>query len=185
MLLMSDVADTRIFNSLSFRNGKPKCIDFRISANRERRVDLPKTECDQIRKKDRLSYRFDLYAIELTKVDLYNDVTKGEPTSDTRPSNTSFEVEIELKEMAFLRQEAAKVKTGQPNEFVRIATSFLENLRTFAQYALPNQLPPGWKPLAPPPAAVAAAAAAAAGKKRTREEEAPPNAKEGYGKAWS
>lgn len=167
----------------SLRNGKPKCIDFRISANRERRVDLPKTECDQIRKKDRLSYRFDLYAIELTKVDLYNDVKNGEPASD-RPSNTSFEVEIELKEMAFLRQEAAKVKTGQPNEFVRIATSFLENLRTFAQYALPNQLPPGWKPLAAAPAAQASAAAAAT-KKRTREDEPPPNAKEGYGKAWN
>lgn len=171
-----------LFVTSSLRNGKPKCIDFRISANRERRVELPTGECDQLRRKDRLSYRFDLFALELTKVDLFNNLTRGEPTSE-RPTSTTFEVEVEVKEMAYLRAEAAKVRAGVPNDFVRVATALLETMRTLAQYALPNQLPPGWKPLTPSPAAIAAAAAAAQNKKRPREEEEQP--RQEYGKAWS
>jgi hypothetical protein len=144
---------------------------------------LPKSECDQIRRKDRLSYRFDLFAIELTKVDLFSSVVRGEPSSD-RPASTTFEVEVELKELAFLRQEAAKVRANVPNEFVRVATALLETMRTLAQYALPGQLPPGWKPLPPSTTTAAAAAAQAQGKKRPREDEAASN-KEEYGKAWS
>ena len=106
---------------VDFWNGKAKCIDFRISANRERRVEMPRTECDQIRRKDRMSYRFDMWAIELTKVEMFTSVKNGEPASE-RPASTTFEVEVEIKELDHLRREAAKVKAGQPNEFVRIAS---------------------------------------------------------------
>ncbi len=71
-----------------------------------------------------MSYRFDLWAIELTKVDLFTALNaKGEPLSE-KPASTTFEVEAEIKAsgMDMLRREAAKVRAGQPNEFVRIAT---------------------------------------------------------------
>jgi len=176
---------------LDFYHGKPKSIDFRISANRERKVvDLPKNEPDQIRRKDRLSYRFDLWKIELTKVELYNGVTKSghEPLHGwDRPTQTSYEVEVEIRHLDYLKQEAVKVSEGrQPNDFVRMAAAFLDQMRTLSLYAWPGQMPPGWKA----PAAVhmpqqmqQQQQQTAASKKRQREEE--EGNKDEYGKAWS
>ena len=87
-------------------------------------VPVPTSACDQIRRKDRLSYRFDLWAIELTKVDLYTSVSaKGDPLPDSK-AKTTFEVEVEIRPegMDLLRREAIKVRAGRPNDFTRIAT---------------------------------------------------------------
>jgi len=171
-------------------------------------VPLPTCEPDQIRRKDRRSYRFDLWSIELTRVDQYSgaaSVVRGAIADGARATSTTFEVEVEIKEMDFLRREAAKVRAGQPNDFVKIGTAFLDTLRTLSQFAFPGQLPPNLKQQqqqqqqqhasasaagasagAAQPAA-AAAAAASATKKRPREDEqqAAAAAKQEYGKAWS
>jgi hypothetical protein len=71
-----------------------------------------------------MSYRFDLWAIELTKVDLYTSLSaKGEPLPEGK-AKTTFEVEVEIRPegMELLRREALKVKVGRPNDFTRIAT---------------------------------------------------------------
>lgn len=143
-----------------------------------------------MRRKERLTYRYELFAIELTKVDLFNTLVRGEPAND-RPNSTTFEVEIELRELAFLRSEAAKVKQGQPNDFVRIAGALLDTMRTLAQYALPSQLPVGWKPIVTQTPTNAnstpttATTGASQGKKRTREEENASNTEDEFGKRWS
>jgi len=158
---------------IEFWSGKPKSIDFRVSASRERTVPLPTCEPDQIRRKDRRTYRFDLWSLELTRVDLFtgSSLTKGELRPDARPASSTFEVEVELKETECLRREAAKVRAGQPNDFVKIASALLDTMRTLAQFAFPGQLPPNLKQQA-----AAAAAAAQQQQQQQQQHSAMPNA---------
>jgi hypothetical protein len=168
-------------------------------------VALPTCEPDQIRRKDRRSYRFDLWSIELTRVDQYSgaaSIVRGAIADGARATSTTFEVEVEIKEMDFLRREAAKVRAGQPNDFVKIGTAFLDTLRTLSQFAFPGQLPPNLKQqqqqqhasasaagagagAAQPPAVAAAAASATKKRPREDEQQAAAAAKQEYGKAWS
>ena len=136
-----------------------------------------------------MSYRYDLWAIELTKVDLFTALSNGEPVSD-KPASTTFEVELEIKEMDYLRREAAKVKAGAPNDFVKVATAMMDQMRTLSQYAFPGVLPPHMR-LSPQAqaaanaAAAAALAAAQASSKRKREEEESAAANQEFGRSWS
>lgn len=157
-------------------------------------VPVPLSAPDQIRRKDRMSYRYDLWSIELTKVDLFTALaSNGEPVS-AQPASTTFEVEVEIREMEYLRREAAKVRAGAPNEFVKVATAMIDQMRTLSQYAFPGTLPPHMR-LTPQAQAQAAAnqaaqaaqaAAAQASSKRKREEEesAAANQQE-FGRSWS
>lgn len=154
-------------------------------------VPLPTTAPDQLRRKDRMSYRYDLWAIELTKVDLFTALSPaGEPLTE-KPASTTFEVEVEIKEMDYLRREAAKVKSGAPNDFVKVATSMLDQMRTLSQYAFPGALPPHMRlsPAAQAQANAAAAAAAAAAaqtsKRKREEEESAAITQQEFGRAWS
>jgi len=112
-------------------------VDFRISASTE--VDfgtgiqireLPKHG----RQKERLSYQFELFSVDLTKVE----------QGDWEGTRTVYETEIELVEMHVLRAEKEKRESGMPNDFMTIATALVNNIRAFLliakefqQYSLP------------------------------------------------
>ena len=95
------------------------CKDLRISASRERKVPLPARlpPAQLERRKDRMSYRYDIWSVDLTRVE---SVT------------TSFEVEIELRDTALLRAEAGKERRGEPNTLTELAINFICQMRAYS-----------------------------------------------------
>lgn len=169
-------------------------------------VPLPTVACDQVRLKDRHSYTFDLWRIDVSRVELYTKVTATGTLLSDRPAAVSHEVELELRASAieYVRQEAKKVRANQPNEFVRIASALYDNIRTLTHYAFPNKIPDKWRErdaaaaaaaaTKTPPSTTAAqsqqqqlatAAVQQATKKRKLEEEQQKSTKDEWGKVWS
>ncbi|ELR23970.1 mRNA capping enzyme, beta chain, putative [Acanthamoeba castellanii str. Neff] len=87
-------------------------IDFRISASTEEHVERPHTRPSHERQKERISYRFELFSFDLTKVEKL----------DRQGTSTTYEMEVELADMALVRAERQKLNNKLPNDFLAIAT---------------------------------------------------------------
>jgi hypothetical protein len=133
--------------SLDFHNSTLQSLDFRVTAAIELPFDrekLPKNAIpDQIRRKDRLSYAFELWSIDITRVDTYLaaqiDKVSGKTTGNPK---VSYEIEVELIDNEFVRNEAVKHRRGEGNQIIWIAQSLFDNLRTLSKFAFPNVQPP-------------------------------------------
>jgi hypothetical protein len=88
-------------------------------------VDRPHTKPTHNRKKERISYQFELFSFDLTKVE----------KNDRQGTSTTYEMEIELMDMDLLRAERHKLDNKLPNDFLTIATGThrTHNARAAAQ----------------------------------------------------
>ena len=92
-------------------------------------------KCLHARVKERRSYGFDLWKVELTKVKHYNDVRNtGELYNALQPDKTTFEVEVEL-DTELVRAERQKVAAQQPNCFNAIVLMAMKYVRGLAKEA--------------------------------------------------
>ncbi|KAL6061422.1 mRNA-capping enzyme subunit beta [Balamuthia mandrillaris] len=90
-------------------------LDFRISASEEEPVPedaIKGGRASHERKKERISYVFELYSFDLTKVQMTNNRTQAE--------ETTYEMEIELLDMKRLFTEFTLAERNAPNSFVPI-----------------------------------------------------------------
>jgi hypothetical protein len=79
---------------------------------REEHVERPHTRPSHERQKERISYRFELFSFDLTKVEKL----------DRQGTSTTYEMELELADMALVRAERQKLNNKLPNDFLAIAT---------------------------------------------------------------
>eukprot|EP00668_Euglena_longa_P045684 GGOE01061362.1.p1 GENE.GGOE01061362.1~~GGOE01061362.1.p1 ORF type:complete len:315 (+),score=109.11 GGOE01061362.1:67-945(+) len=83
-------------------------------------------KCSCARLKERRSYCFDLWRLELTKVKQYNEVKPdGAPYRPATPDKVSFEVELELDVPRF-REEKRKHGANQQNSFHALVRMVLQ-----------------------------------------------------------
>lgn len=73
--ILACISKNRLAN-IDFSNPTSKC-DFRISASTETAVPLPKTEPSYMRHKDRMSYQFEIWSIDLSKVTTYRTLVRA------------------------------------------------------------------------------------------------------------
>ncbi|KAJ2727018.1 mRNA-capping enzyme subunit beta [Coemansia sp. Benny D115] len=119
-------------------------LDIRISINEELTMAKPDMETNKAileRHKDRLSYKQDLWSIDLTQVispeqekGPANPYALGPPK--TTPATTTHELEVEVANPQAWLAERAKVAAGKPNNFHEITHTFLGNLRALAKRAI-------------------------------------------------
>jgi hypothetical protein len=119
--------------------------DYRISISEERQVPIP-NEDEYIplreRHKDRLSYKFDIWQIDITVV-RERKIIRGEPEE---LQHATYEVEMECSSEAILKERQLLIEKA-PNRFTEYAKTFLANMRTLAKYSGANtqvqsKLPP-------------------------------------------
>ncbi|KAF0977513.1 hypothetical protein FDP41_003505 [Naegleria fowleri] len=99
--------------------------DFRVSFRKESSIDkFPNPDVDRpkkVRKKDRISYLFGFYRIDLTSVDSFNCKRNGEINEDSKFSCYEIEVECDVKRLFQVKSNLG--------EFVRHLKEFLDTLR--------------------------------------------------------
>lgn len=106
-------------------------LDFRISVNEEIPRSKPTGTPQHERNKDRLSYKHDLWQIDLTQV----------KTQDTDSRNAhkepevSHEVEIEIANLEVIREEYRNMRRNKPSQYYHFIQVFLNNIRLLAHYS--------------------------------------------------
>lgn len=104
-------------------------FDFRISASKESEIQLDKLPNDvpeMERRKDRLSYRFDIWQFDITTVTTFDRLdSKCQPID---AGVTTFEIEMELADIPRLLHERYLISTQQQSQFTDIAQMFLHNI---------------------------------------------------------
>lgn len=106
-------------------------LDFRVSINEEIPRSKPTGTPQHERNKDRLSYKHDLWQIDLTQVKTQN--------SDSRNSHkepeVSHEVEIEIANLDVIREEYKNMRQNKPSQYYHFIQVFLNNIRLLAHYS--------------------------------------------------
>eukprot|EP00455_Lapot_gusevi_P003400 TRINITY_DN11394_c0_g1_i4.p1 TRINITY_DN11394_c0_g1~~TRINITY_DN11394_c0_g1_i4.p1 ORF type:complete len:364 (-),score=55.77 TRINITY_DN11394_c0_g1_i4:28-1119(-) len=119
-------------------------LDFRISASSEEPAPEPHTPCHYQRTKNRISYAFEIWRLDMTEVFFF----AGDLNQNVQPT---YEIELEILDMQCLRTEFDKYQRGQQNYFHTLARSFLANLKTLAMFSNPpEKLPPPLPPISMP-----------------------------------
>ncbi|CAG8674618.1 17884_t:CDS:2, partial [Acaulospora morrowiae] len=93
-------------------------LDYRITVNSERPVEMPTGRIVHERNKDRLSYTHQLFKIDLTQVKGPEKARNFDGTMP--PQDVSHELEVEFIDPQVLIEEKIKVKRNQPNRYVEI-----------------------------------------------------------------
>jgi hypothetical protein len=94
--------------------------DFRITLSEEREMPMPGQDmyATHERHKDRLSYKFDIYQIDITVV-RDRKINNGAPGEFNQPT---YEVEMECSTDAFLHEKQLMIDKS-PNRFTELAKS--------------------------------------------------------------
>jgi len=126
-------------------------FDFRISASLEKPV--PQVEKgrhpDCIRKKDRISYEFECFSIDVTTISTWDgptpacaeDIMQKSGEQQHSPSSRTYEVEIEIRDVKFLRHHRKLFATRQQNCFQQLCTVFFNHCVHLSHTAHQTQLP--------------------------------------------
>jgi len=124
-------------------------FDFRISASLEKPVP-PVAEDrnpDSIRKKDRISYIFECFAIEITTVQSWENPTREvtesimKQTSEFPPSSRTYEIELEIRDISFLQKQRSLLSNRQRNSFNHICITFFNHCIHLCHTASRTQIP--------------------------------------------
>jgi hypothetical protein len=119
-----------------FFNPHLPSFDFRLSASEEKEVPRPASDVKPLclREKTRSSFVFDtLLQIDLTRVKSWSKV---DGLVGSGPAKVSYEVELELLDYTFIRQEVAKHKEKKKSELPALAAFLLSNIRALAKAAI-------------------------------------------------
>lgn len=109
-------------------------FDVRVNCKLEDPVSMQSgAYCRKIRKKDRISYRFNIWSVDLTKVDEFDEVENDQPIG--HPCKTTFEFEMELLDMSSLRKAIA---TNDKAWTYEAANCLLTSLRQLSLLANPQ-----------------------------------------------
>ncbi|KAJ2389597.1 mRNA-capping enzyme subunit beta [Coemansia sp. RSA 2611] len=137
VITKSKIADLNIYSPRTK-------LDIRITINEERPLEIPDTEANKPileRHKDRLSYRQDIWSVDLTQVvspehevGPANPYATGPPK--TAPAVTTHELELEVAQPEVWLAERAKVAANQPNNFHEMTHIFLGNLKALVKRAM-------------------------------------------------
>ncbi|KAJ1922053.1 mRNA-capping enzyme subunit beta [Tieghemiomyces parasiticus] len=102
-------------------------MDFRITVSEEKPVPKPTVDASHERQKDRLSYKHQIWQVDLTQVK--STARRGAPTEDL---TVTHELEIELADTDLFLRERSKFQTGQPNQYNTIVQTLLNNIHMLA-----------------------------------------------------
>ncbi|KAF0517314.1 mRNA capping enzyme [Gigaspora margarita] len=112
-------------------------LDYRISVNIEKPMEMPNGQVVYERNKDRLSYIHQLFKIDLTQV---RGPEKQKLSNGTQPpADLTHELEVEFLNPQVLLEEKLKFEKQQSHRYLDIIDVFLNNIRTLAQRSLPPQ----------------------------------------------
>ncbi|CAG8752952.1 11112_t:CDS:2 [Gigaspora margarita] len=112
-------------------------LDYRISVNIEKPMEMPNGQVVYERNKDRLSYIHQLFKIDLTQV---RGPEKQKLFDGTQPpADLTHELEVEFLNPQVLLEEKLKIEKQQSNRYLEIIDVFLNNIRTLAKRSLPPQ----------------------------------------------
>ncbi|RHZ74094.1 hypothetical protein Glove_227g42 [Diversispora epigaea] len=108
-------------------------LDYRITVNSEKPVEMPTGQHVHERNKDRLSYTHQLFKVDLTQV---KGPEKSRNVDGTMPpQDLSHELEVEFINPQILIEEKNKLTQQQHNRYVNIVENFLNNIRCLAKEA--------------------------------------------------
>ncbi|CEP02720.1 mRNA 5'-phosphatase [Plasmodiophora brassicae] len=100
----------------------PSCqYDVRLSASSEQPCGFPTTDCTMVRVKDRISYTFSIWSLDITSIQSHR-VSNG--VQDEK-SSTTHELELEIADTALIVQLASD---GRHGELLEICNAWLNNL---------------------------------------------------------
>ncbi|CAG8544207.1 7444_t:CDS:2, partial [Dentiscutata erythropus] len=105
-------------------------LDYRISVNIEKPMDMPNGQLVHERNKDRLSYIHQLFKIDLTQKQKLPDGTQP-------PPDLTHELEVEFLNPRVLHEEKLKIEKQQSSRYLDIIEVFLNNIRVLAKRSLP------------------------------------------------
>lgn len=118
---------------LNFMSPQTK-YDFRLTGAIEKPVPpLDPQPCDFIRVKDRISYSFDAFRVDLTKVEKWDnpddEQIKSVLQSDNRfsPTKTTYELEIEITDVKYMTHERGLFVDKKPSSFYAFACKFFDH----------------------------------------------------------
>ncbi|CAG8555277.1 30307_t:CDS:2 [Racocetra persica] len=112
-------------------------LDYRISVNVEKPMEMPNGQHVFERNKNRLSYSHQLFKIDLTQV---KGPEKQRLSDGTLPSpDLTHELEVEFLNPRILLEEKLKIEKQQSNRYLDIIEVFLNNIRVLAKRSLPPQ----------------------------------------------
>jgi len=134
-------------------------FDFRISASLEKPVPPVPSDRnpDTIRKKNRLSYTFECFSIDITTVESWENPTreiaesvmdhaKAGTTTEFPPTSRTYEIELEVADIKFLRKQRQQFATKQGNCFQQLCITFFNHCihlcHTATQKAMPTLCTP-------------------------------------------
>lgn len=98
--------------------------DLRISCKKEEPVPEPSGDCEFIRKKDRISYTFNYWSVDLTKVETFEkrSIKGNRPIGPA--DHITYELELELAHMKVIQKEL------EHSEFIfQLAEEWLKSLK--------------------------------------------------------
>ncbi|KAI9296080.1 mRNA triphosphatase CET1 [Neoconidiobolus thromboides FSU 785] len=107
-------------------------MDFRVSINEEKKVSKPTTSPEHEREKDRLSYRHELFRIDLTQVKSQNSHSQDRGQGWEK-AKVSHELEVEIIDLKPIFEEYKLHLKGLPNQYYSILQIFLTNIRLLAR----------------------------------------------------
>lgn len=113
--------------------GGGKCPDFRLSAKTEQPLPTPAdlSSPTRTREKKRVSFSYYYWSFDVTEV------------REVRSRQPSYEVEVEISDIPWLRAERDKYRQGKQNGFQFVAFSLIDHLKTLCTYADDrNPMPP-------------------------------------------
>ncbi|KAJ3193675.1 mRNA-capping enzyme subunit beta [Irineochytrium annulatum] len=109
------IADLNIYFPKSF-------LDYRISINLEIPSKVPEDgRMEHQRDKDRLSYLYQKFQVDLTQV------------TEPRTGEKMHELEVEFADMNYLLEEKKKLMARAPNQFGEMIAIFLNNIRLLSR----------------------------------------------------
>ena len=109
--------------------------DFRISASEERKVPQTIIGEDNIilteRHKDRYSYLFNIWQVDLTKVETFKERSEnGDLIIDSYSATITYEAEIECVCIDTILHHVALHRQGKPNRMINIVHMMLQNVNS-------------------------------------------------------
>jgi len=127
-------------------------FDFRIGASIENRVPEPPNDdvIDLIRKKERISFQFDAFPLDLTKVSQYDNpgkeiteaiLSKTEQHYQIFASRETYEVEMEIIDTKYLKQQRDLLMSNKPHYFGHLVAKFYDHAVSLSRIASSNVTP--------------------------------------------
>ncbi|CAG8526450.1 8492_t:CDS:2, partial [Ambispora leptoticha] len=106
-------------------------LDYRITVNIEKPMNMPKGQPDFERNKDRMTYLHQQFKFDLTQVKIPEKPSQNGVRAPSQ--EVTHELEVEFRDPKILLRERQKIEQGMPNQFMEIVEVFLDNIRTLAQ----------------------------------------------------